>query len=282
MGCPFSRDTFYTITNRGGVAKRGCYELPSTSSRLFGTMGVGQIVFVTEVQSAGRYYWGAVSMQDVTRVLADSPGVDGATQCWFRLSTKWKEQYVNASSGNEVMPLAVCLKKSEAVLMNEAAAREQQIQRLLHDPERLRLMSKAGKYLLAILAVVGLGALLCISFSKTDGPRRAPSDPILRSTWLQREASLAALRQELETAQRHIAELVGRGADGDALRDLQTQMQTIEDSQTCPICCESKLSHCLVPCGHCFCDGCARRAVSRRRCHTCRRSMVSMQRLYLP
>jgi hypothetical protein len=48
---------------------------------------------------------------------------------------------------------------------------------------------------------------------------------------------------------------------------------------SCPVCYESEITHCLVPCGHTFCDGCLSKSDSQR-CAACRTPFQSKVKLF--
>jgi hypothetical protein len=51
--------------------------------------------------------------------------------------------------------------------------------------------------------------------------------------------------------------------------------------QTCPICYTRKPTHTFQPCGHCCCQSCSERALSRNRCFTCRSPVEGIMRIYI-
>jgi hypothetical protein len=50
---------------------------------------------------------------------------------------------------------------------------------------------------------------------------------------------------------------------------------------TCPICYTRKQTHTFQPCGHCTCQSCSERALSRNRCFTCRAPVEGIMRIYI-
>ena len=51
--------------------------------------------------------------------------------------------------------------------------------------------------------------------------------------------------------------------------------------QTCPICYTRTQTHTFQPCGHCTCENCSSRALSRNRCFTCRSPVEGIMRIYI-
>ena len=50
---------------------------------------------------------------------------------------------------------------------------------------------------------------------------------------------------------------------------------------TCPICYTRTQTHVCQPCGHCTCENCSSRALSRNRCFTCRSPVQTIMRIYI-
>ena len=50
---------------------------------------------------------------------------------------------------------------------------------------------------------------------------------------------------------------------------------------TCAICFVDAVTFSVSPCGHCFCRGCAARALSDHVCFSCRSRVRTMSRIYL-
>jgi len=63
-----------------------CYERMSSGSKVLGLIGLGQIVFVTDIGERERRYWGKVEP-----VLNEALQITG--RCWMVLSEKWREKY---------------------------------------------------------------------------------------------------------------------------------------------------------------------------------------------
>jgi hypothetical protein len=61
----------------------------------------------------------------------------------------------------------------------------------------------------------------------------------------------------------------------------QSQAKTIilkNDILECKVCMDKKIDICLVPCGHCFCEGCLKNTIN---CYLCNREIFIKQRLYV-
>ena len=59
-----------------------------------------------------------------------------------------------------------------------------------------------------------------------------------------------------------------------------TALQALTRTNPCSVCCETKLSHAFVPCGHCFCENCSVRGLRRGRCFTCRGTIERTMKVY--
>lgn len=256
--------------------------------------GWAKLIYVTEVQAAERRYWGT-PLPDL-----EGDALNLTTKCWTVLSEKWKESYVRESTSAEMRPHIVKWKMqaSEARGLKDTVAKLEQgtvVAELRHQIAQLKT-----RFNWAAVAgiVIGVGAMVLLAMSMWSNvlvPRlgRQRSDPVHSSAWLEREAELSTLRRELDEARTVMADLLdrgitqagqlGRGEDDATLQLAQrtvAQMRGLEDKNVCPVCMDAPVSYCLVPCGHCFCEACARKV--RRECHSCRQVVKSRQRLYLP
>ena len=54
-----------------------------------------------------------------------------------------------------------------------------------------------------------------------------------------------------------------------------------EKKSTCPICYTRSQTHTFQPCGHCTCQPCSERALTRNRCFTCRSPVEGIMRIYI-
>jgi hypothetical protein len=76
----------------------------------------------------------------------------------------------------------------------------------------------------------------------------------------------------------------------DLLRKITTYQQIIsnqdknESLQLCPTCQTESITHCLNPCGHCYCKDCISRInvpLLTSRCYICRKTAISSIKLYM-
>ena len=85
-----------------------------------------------------------------------------------------------------------------------------------------------------------------------------------------------SLKIELEQKKEIIKELKSDLEQKDEkLKELKSNLN---DLNKCSVCFENKLSVCLNPCGHCYCDICIKNATN---CFICRTNIINKIKLFL-
>ena len=85
-----------------------------------------------------------------------------------------------------------------------------------------------------------------------------------------------SLKIELEEKKEIIKELKSDLEQKDEkLKELKSNLN---DLNKCSVCFENKLSVCLNPCGHCYCDICIKNATN---CFICRTNIINKIKLFL-
>lgn len=249
-----------------------CYERMARGSNVLGLIGLGQIVFVTDIGERERRYWGMVEP-----VLNEALQITG--RCWMVLSEKWREQYamqsgVAAFLASESGKSRVCKEikalQKMAAMVPDLEATLSATQAVADRVPELEATLKATQAVAAL--VPDLQASLASSaralVSATKSLQDARTEIRLNRT---RYITLAVLVVGVFASLSVLA--LFRADEERLLRETRQTGSTLQ----CTICMDRSISRRIESCGHCFCHVCAKEAQRRRQCHLCRSMVLSVQ-----
>ena len=96
------------------------------------------------------------------------------------------------------------------------------------------------------------------------------------------EKLLVTLKETSDEFANYLTELNNLNNDArNKCEKLLTHLSSNKPEKSCSVCYSKPNTHAALPCGHCYCENCCNRALTRNKCFTCRQRIESVVRIYI-